>query len=51
VFHGDYTLGGELLDLITTVLLPVLDVRVVADTEGTALKWISIGHGKGNKCN
>lgn len=37
VLHGDDTLGGELLDLIVTVFLPVDDVRVLANTEGTTL--------------
>jgi hypothetical protein len=37
VLDGDDTLGGELLDLLVTVLLPVEDVRVLANTEGTAL--------------
>lgn len=37
VLDGDDTLGGELLDLVLAVLLPVGDVGVVADTEGTAL--------------
>lgn len=37
VLDRDDTLGGELLDLIVTVLLPVDDVRVLANTEGTSL--------------
>ena len=37
VLDRDDTLGGELLDLVLAVLLPVGDVGVVADTEGTAL--------------
>lgn len=37
VLNGDNTLSGELLDILGTVLLPVLDVGVLADTEGTTL--------------
>jgi hypothetical protein len=38
VFDGDLAPAGELADLIGAVLLPVLDVWVVADTEGTSLE-------------
>ena len=38
VLNGDNTLASELLDFLGAVLLPVLDVFVLADTEGTALK-------------
>lgn len=38
----DDTLGGEFLDLLGAVVLPVLDVGVLADTEGTTLIPISI---------
>ena len=37
VFDGDCAFGSELLDLRCAVLFPVLDVRVVADPEGTTL--------------
>lgn len=37
VLDGDNALGGELLDILGAVLLPVLDVFVFADTERTAL--------------
>lgn len=37
VLDGDDTLSGELLNLIVAVLLPVDDVRVLANTEGTTL--------------
>jgi len=37
VLDGDNTLRGKLLDLLVTVLLPVEDVRVLANTEGTTL--------------
>ena len=37
VLNGDDTLGGQLLDLLGPVLLPVLDVGVVADAERTSL--------------
>jgi hypothetical protein len=37
VLDGNNTLGSELLDLLVTVLLPVEDVRVLANTEGTTL--------------
>lgn len=33
---GELSLGGELLDLLGALGLPVLDVGVLADTEGTA---------------
>ena len=37
VLNGDNTLSGKLLDILGTVILPVLDVGVLADTEGTTL--------------
>lgn len=37
VLDGDDTLSGELLNLIVAVLLPVDDVRILANTEGTTL--------------
>lgn len=37
MLNRDDALGGELLDLLGAVLLPVDNVRVLADTEGTAL--------------
>jgi hypothetical protein len=37
VLDGNNTFGSELLDLLVTVLLPVEDVRVLANTEGTTL--------------
>lgn len=37
VLDGNNTLGGELLNLLVAVLLPVNDVGVLADTEGTTL--------------
>ena len=39
VLNGNDTLGSELLDLISAVLLPVKNVRVLADAEGTALSF------------
>lgn len=36
VLDGDDTLGGELLDFLGAVLLPVLNVGVVADAERAA---------------
>jgi hypothetical protein len=42
VLDGDDTLGGELLDLLGAVLLPVNDVRVLANTEGTTLYSLSV---------
>lgn len=41
VLNRDNTLVGKLLDFLAAVLLPVLDVRVVAHTERTALCHIS----------
>lgn len=38
----DDTLGSEFLDLLSAVVLPVLDVGVLADTKGTTLVLISI---------
>lgn len=38
----DDTLGSELLDLLGAVFLPVLDVGILADTEGATLVRISI---------
>lgn len=35
MLDGDDTLGSELLDLLGAVLLPVQDVRVLADAQGT----------------
>lgn len=46
VLNRDDTLPGELLNLLSAVLLPVLDVRVVADSERTALFHISMAHYK-----
>lgn len=46
VLNGNNTLGSELLDLLSTVFLPVLDVFVLADTEGTALVLSVIVHTK-----
>lgn len=37
VLDGNDTLGSKLLDLLGTVLLPVHDVGVLANTQGTAL--------------
>lgn len=42
VLDRDDTLGGEFLDLLGAVVLPVLDVGVLADAEGTTLFPISI---------
>ena len=42
VLHRDNTLGSELLDLLGTVLLPVQDVGVLADTQGTTLENLSV---------
>lgn len=42
VLDRDDTLGGEFLDLLGAVVLPVLDVGVLADTKGTTLVRISI---------
>jgi hypothetical protein len=39
VLDGDDTLGGELLDLLVAVLLPVEDIRVLANAEGTTLLY------------
>lgn len=38
VLDRNDALGGELLDLVLAVLLPVGDVGVIADTEGTTLR-------------
>jgi len=42
VLDRDDTLGGEFLDLLGAVLLPVLDVGVLADTKWTTLAWVSL---------
>jgi hypothetical protein len=39
VLHGDLAARGQLLDLLGTVVLPVGNVGVVADTERSALFW------------
>lgn len=36
VFYGDRALGGEVLDLLRAIELPVLDVGVVAHAEGSS---------------
>lgn len=42
VLNGDNTLGSELLNLLCAVLLPVLDIFVLADTKGTTLGFLSV---------
>lgn len=44
MLNGDDTLRSELLNLLGAVLLPVLDVGVVADTERAALWQVSTTH-------
>lgn len=41
MLDGNDTLGGQLLDIFGSVLFPVLDVRVLADTERTTLCHVS----------
>jgi hypothetical protein len=42
VLDGDDTLGGKFLDLLVAVLLPVEDIRILANTEGTSLYFVSV---------
>ena len=41
VLNGDNAFSSELLNLLGAVLFPVLDIGVVADTERTALLYVS----------